>query len=29
VAFDVAAGRIAAIRTVVNPEKLAHLPSLQ
>lgn len=29
VAFDVAGGRIAAIRTVVNPEKLAHLPSLQ
>jgi RNA polymerase sigma-70 factor, ECF subfamily len=29
VAFDVTGGRIAAIRTVVNPEKLAHLPSLQ
>jgi len=29
VAFDVTGGRIAAIRTVINPEKLAHLPSLQ
>ena len=29
VAFDVAGGRIAAVRTVVNPEKLRHLPSLQ
>jgi hypothetical protein len=29
VTFDVAGGRIAAVRTVVNPEKLRHLPSLQ
>ena len=29
VAFDVTGDRIAAIRTVVNPEKLRHLPSLQ
>jgi hypothetical protein len=29
VTFDVARGRIAAVRTVVNPEKLRHLPSLQ
>jgi len=29
VAFDVAGGRITAVRTVVNPEKLGHLPSLQ
>ena len=29
VAFDMAGGRIAAVRTVVNPEKLRHLPSLQ
>lgn len=29
VAFDVAGGRIAGVRTVVNPEKLRHLPSLQ
>ena len=28
-AFDVADGRIAAVRSVVNPEKLRHLPSLQ
>ena len=29
VAFDIAGGRVAAVRTVVNPEKLRHLPSLQ
>lgn len=29
VTFDVAGGRIAAVRTVVNSEKLRHLPSLQ
>jgi RNA polymerase sigma-70 factor (ECF subfamily) len=29
VAFDIAADRITAVRTVVNPEKLRHLPSLQ
>jgi RNA polymerase sigma-70 factor (ECF subfamily) len=28
-AFDVAGGRIGAVRSVVNPEKLRHLPSLQ
>ena len=29
VAFDIAGDRITAVRTVVNPEKLRHLPSLQ
>jgi RNA polymerase sigma-70 factor (ECF subfamily) len=29
VAFDVHDGRVAAVRTVLNPEKLRHLPSLQ
>ena len=29
VAFDMAGDRITAVRTVVNPEKLRHLPSLQ
>jgi hypothetical protein len=28
-AFDVVRERIAAVRIVVNPEKLRHLPSLQ